>query len=62
MMACSITEYQDPKPICDKLDGMLSLPPTAIKINKTPGRRTPAHDMQGQAGVNIKATPRKTRG
>jgi hypothetical protein len=31
MMACSITEYQEPKPIYDKLDRMLSLRPTAIK-------------------------------
>jgi len=30
MMACSITEYQDPKPIYDKLDRMLKLPPIAI--------------------------------
>ncbi len=31
MMVYSITEYQDPKPIYDKLDRMLSLPPTVIK-------------------------------
>ncbi len=31
MMTCSVTEYQDPKPNYDKLDRMLSLPPTAIK-------------------------------
>ncbi len=30
-MSCSIEKHQDPKPIYDKLDRMLSLPPIAIK-------------------------------